>query len=66
MKEKLKTEISLQKYEDLLMAEAKLNLLEWGGVDNWEYYGLALENLDEEYENVEKVIEKLVAIEEQK
>ena len=48
------------------MAEAKLNLLEWGGVDNWEYYGLALENLDEEYENVEKVIEKLVAIEEQK
>lgn len=31
--------ISVKELKELLEAEAKLNALECGGVDNWEFYG---------------------------
>jgi hypothetical protein len=34
--------ISKKEYFNLRKSELKLNLLETGGVDNWEYYGESL------------------------
>lgn len=31
-----------KRLRELLEAEARLNALEWGGVDNWEWYGDSL------------------------
>lgn len=56
----------MKEYEDLLMAEAKLNLLENGGVDGWDWYEASLENINEEYERVEDIINQLVEIESSK
>ena len=36
-----------QRYLTLLKAELKLDMLEMGGVDNWEWYGEALNPDDE-------------------
>ncbi|MDO4562202.1 MAG: hypothetical protein Q4C12_00050 [Clostridia bacterium] len=38
MKEKY-VEISISELQDLLETKARLNALECGGVDNWEWYG---------------------------
>lgn len=56
---KNKVEISINEYEELLKSEAKLRLLEEGGVDNWEWYGDSLEGLDEEYDEIDDVISAL-------
>jgi hypothetical protein len=56
---KNKVEISINEYEDLLKSEAKLRLLEEGGVDNWEWYGESLEGLDEEYDEIDEIISSL-------
>lgn len=42
-----KVTITKQKYADLLIADMKLNRLECGGVDNWEWYGESLNPDDE-------------------
>jgi hypothetical protein len=34
--------ISVKEYRELRKASAKLELLEGGGVDNWEWYGASL------------------------
>lgn len=39
--------ISRKEYEELQQAFRKLNALERAGVDNWEWYGDAMETLDE-------------------
>ena len=36
--------ISVKELKKLLEAEVKLNALECGGVDNWEFYGEAFSN----------------------
>lgn len=40
--------ISKKEYNDLTRAQRKLNALEAGGVDNWEWYGDSLESFWEE------------------
>ena len=40
--------ISLSRYEELLAAERKLDALEAHGVDNWEWYGDAMQSMEEE------------------
>ena len=42
MGEVMKIEIEITEYKRLLKAELKLNMLECGGVDNWEGYGESL------------------------
>lgn len=42
MAEELMT-ISLKRYRELLDSEKKLNALEAGGVDNWEWYSESLQ-----------------------
>jgi hypothetical protein len=60
MSRKKKTvEISKLEYQELLRAEAELSLLHNSGVDNWEWYGEALEGLDEEYDEIDAIIENL-------
>lgn len=52
--------ISIKELQELLEAEAKLNALECGGVDNWEWYGEAFSNyldFDGKYENWDDFIE---------
>lgn len=39
-------EITQEEYEQLIEARKKLNALEAAGVDNWEWYGDAMENID--------------------
>lgn len=39
--------IPKQEYEDLLRASKILNALYRAGVDNWEWYGDALEDIDD-------------------
>jgi hypothetical protein len=43
--------ISKQDYEDLQRSAAKLQALENGGVDNWEYYSKSLEEYYAEWED---------------
>ena len=40
-------EITEERLEELLAAEEKLSALEAYGVDNWEWYGDAMESLSE-------------------
>tara|TARA_R100000750_G_C2340537_1_gene94014 strand:+ start:226 stop:549 length:324 start_codon:yes stop_codon:yes gene_type:complete len=47
-------EISKKEYEKLIKDQSKLNALEAGGVDNWEFYGDALEEWYAEDELEEK------------
>ena len=39
-------EITKERLQQLEQAESKLNALEIGGVDNWEWYGEAMEELE--------------------
>ena len=46
-------EISSERYKNLLHSEEILNRLYAAGVDNWEWYGDALNNNDDEsYEDI--------------
>lgn len=38
-----------KRLRELLEAEARLAALEWGGVDNWEWYGESLSQYLDEY-----------------
>lgn len=40
--EEISVKISKSRYKALLKAEIKLDMLEAGGVDNWEWYGESL------------------------
>ena len=40
--------ISVERYNELIRSENILNALYAGGVDNWEWYEEALENMDDE------------------
>lgn len=51
--------ISKKEYFDLRLASAKLLLLEYGGVDNWEWYGESLFPDDTNIDNLEIIEEKL-------
>lgn len=42
--------IAKKEYESLLKASRKLTYLEWAGVDNWEGYDLAMEQMHEDAE----------------
>lgn len=49
MKEGMIT-ISMSRYEQLMASERKLEALEAGGVDNWEWYDEAMEAYQDEEE----------------
>lgn len=46
-------EISLSRLAELLKDEARLNALEGGGVDAWDWYDDSLESADEEIARIE-------------
>lgn len=54
-----KVEIDIEEYRSLLEDEAKLRLLEFGGVDNWNWYDESLEDYDEELERIDEIISSL-------
>jgi len=58
--------IKLEEYIRLVKAEATLELLEIGGVDNWEYYGDALNADDQDYDEYMNELEKTVRSEYEK
>lgn len=39
--------VPIKRYLELEESESRLNALESGGVDNWDWYGDSLENLEE-------------------
>lgn len=41
--------IEENRLKELLESEARLDALEWGGVDNWEWYGESLSQYLDEY-----------------
>lgn len=41
--------IEESRLKELLKSEARLDALEWGGVDNWEWYGESLSQYLDEY-----------------
>lgn len=51
---KNKIEVDKETYMELLIDSAKLKLLEEGGVDNWEWYEEALEDLEDEIDEIER------------
>lgn len=50
-------EISAERLRELERIEMKMNALEAGGVDNWEFYGDALKEYNKNIENEEKIVE---------
>lgn len=52
-------EITQERLKELYRAEAKLNALEAGGVDNWEWYDESLEYFLK-YESIERLVEETV------
>ncbi len=57
-------EISKSEYEKLVKDQSKLQALESGGVDNWEFYGDALEEWNAENELEEKLSDLITALSE--
>lgn len=57
---KRKIEIEVDEYRELLLSEARLFLLEQGGVENWAWYRDSLKGLMEEEKKIEKLISKLL------
>lgn len=59
------TKITAQRLKELERAEAKLNALEAGGVDNWEWYGESLKdynaNIGRE-EQLEEILDEIQTI----
>lgn len=58
--------VELEKYIRLVQAEATLELLEIGGVDNWVSYGDALNADDQEYDEYMNELEKTIRSEYEK
>lgn len=59
----MKTQIEEKRLEELEDIEIKMNALEAGGVDNWEWYGESLKSYHEQKEKAEKaakVIDEVV------
>ena len=56
--------ITKERLKQLEKAEAKLNALENGGVDNWNFYGEAMREYNEREEREEKLDALMVDIEE--
>lgn len=52
-------EIDKEEYLELLLAEAKLQALENGGVDSWEWYDEALQDFFDREDEIEKMVEEL-------
>lgn len=59
----METKISKKRLKQLEKAEAKLNALENGGVDNWEWYDQAMTSYNDSVELEEKCEELLEEIE---
>jgi|SRR6478735_35505 len=59
----METKISKKRLKELEKAEAKLNALENGGVDNWEWYDQAMTAYNDSVELEEKVEQLLEDIE---
>lgn len=59
----MKTTIDKKRLKELEKAEAKLNALENGGVDNWEWYDQAMTSYNDSVELEEKCEELLEEIE---
>lgn len=59
----METKISEKRLRELEIAEKKLNALEAGGVDNWEWYGEAIEPFIKELEREEKILNLLEDLE---
>jgi len=55
----MKIEISEDEYQTLKRSATKLHALEVGGVDNWDFYGEAMEKVFEEEEK-ERAIDSLL------
>lgn len=56
-KDKIKIEISLEEYEELLKTEAKMQLLEDSGLDTWDWLRDLRDELEEEYAEIEDMLE---------
>ena len=59
----METKISNKRLRELEIAERKLQALEAGGVDSWEWYGEAIEPFIKEMEREEKVASVLEDLE---
>ena len=59
----MKTSIDKKRLKELEKSEAKLNALESGGVDNWEWYDQAMTSYNDSIELEEKCEELLEEIE---
>lgn len=57
------TEITNERFKELIRREQKLLALEDGGVDNWEYYDFSLKEFFKTQEQNEKRIELLEELE---
>ena len=57
-------EITREKLKKLEKAQEKLQALEGGGVDNWEFYGEAMDTLIKKEEIEESINDSLVELEE--
>jgi len=58
--------VELEKYIRLVQAEATLELLKIGGVDNWDFYEDALNADDQDYDEYMDELEKTVRSEYEK
>lgn len=56
-----KTEISLAELQKLKRAQSKLEALEAGGVDNWEWYGESLKDWFKENE-IDELVEDMIEV----
>lgn len=59
----METKISAERLKKLERMEAKLNALEAGGVDNWEWYGESLKEYNLENEIEEKIYSLILDLE---
>lgn len=60
-KSKIKIEITLEEYEELLKAEAKLKVLNDYGITDEIWFDKDIsDSLEEEYEEVDEIIERFI------
>lgn len=60
-KDKIKIEITLEEYEELLRAEAKLKVLDDYGITGEIWFDKEIsDSLDEEYSEVDEIVESFI------
>lgn len=56
----MKIEICLEEYKRLRETELKLDMLEWGGVDNWNCYGLSFSSDNHTGKSFDELREEMI------